>query len=35
VTVLTGDISTMPGLPSKARFHEIDLLSDGTVAGLI
>jgi formate--tetrahydrofolate ligase len=35
VTVLTGAISTMPGLPSKAKFREIDLLADGTVVGLI
>jgi formate--tetrahydrofolate ligase len=34
VTVLTGAISTMPGLPSKAKFREIDLLDDGTVVGL-
>ncbi|MFZ0665437.1 MAG: formate--tetrahydrofolate ligase [Acidimicrobiales bacterium] len=34
VTVLTGAISTMPGLPSKAKFREIDLLGDGTVVGL-
>ena len=34
VTVLTGAISTMPGLPSKAKFREIDLLADGTVVGL-
>jgi len=24
----------MPGLPSKAKFREIDLLDDGTVVGL-
>lgn len=34
VTVLTGAISTMPGLPSKAKFREIDLMGDGTVVGL-
>jgi formyltetrahydrofolate synthetase len=34
VTVLTGAISTMPGLPSNARFREIDLRDDGTVVGL-
>lgn len=34
VTVLTGAISTMPGLPSKAKYREIDLLPDGTVVGL-
>lgn len=34
LTVLTGDISTMPGLPSSARFREIDVLPDGTITGL-
>jgi formate--tetrahydrofolate ligase len=34
ITVLTGAISTMPGLPSKAKYQEIDLLSDGSVVGL-
>lgn len=34
VTVLAGDISTMPGLPSGARFHEIDVDADGRITGL-
>jgi formate--tetrahydrofolate ligase len=34
VTVLNGDISTMPGMPSGARYHEIDVLPDGTITGL-
>ncbi len=34
VTVLAGDISTMPGMPSSSRFREIDVLPDGTITGL-
>lgn len=34
VTVLAGDVSTMPGMPSSARFREIDVLPDGTITGL-
>jgi formate--tetrahydrofolate ligase len=34
VTCLAGDISTMPGMPSKARFREIDLDSTGRITGL-
>ena len=34
VTVLAGDISTMPGLPSSARFRGMDLAPDGSVSGL-
>jgi formate--tetrahydrofolate ligase len=34
VTVLTGDIVTMPGLPARPRFLELDLTADGEVVGL-
>jgi len=34
VTCLAGDISTMPGMPSKARFREIDLDESGRIVGL-
>jgi formyltetrahydrofolate synthetase len=34
VTVLAGDIATMPGLPAHARFRDIDLDPDGGVTGL-
>lgn len=34
VTVLAGDISTMPGLPAHPRFRDIDLRPDGAVTGL-
>jgi formyltetrahydrofolate synthetase len=35
VTVLAGEIMTMPGLPSKPKYADIDLLPDGTVVGLV
>jgi formate--tetrahydrofolate ligase len=34
LTVLTGDILTMPGLPAHARLLGMDLAPDGTVVGL-
>ena len=34
VTVLAGDIATMPGLPSRAHFRDIDVTADGVVTGL-
>jgi formate--tetrahydrofolate ligase len=34
VTVLTGAISTMPGLPSAPHFRQLDLNADGAIVGL-
>ncbi len=34
VTVLLGDILTMPGLPARPRFLDLDLADDGTIVGL-
>lgn len=34
VTALAGDIATMPGLPARAHFRDIDLTADGVVSGL-
>jgi formate--tetrahydrofolate ligase len=35
VTVLSGDIATMPGFPSQARFREMDIDADGVITGLV
>jgi formate--tetrahydrofolate ligase len=35
VTVLAGDIATMPGFPSQARFREMDIDADGVITGLV
>jgi formyltetrahydrofolate synthetase len=35
VTVLAGDISTMPGFPSRARFREMDIDAAGRITGLV
>jgi formyltetrahydrofolate synthetase len=34
LTVLTGTLSTVPGLPTRPCFHDIDVLDDGTIIGL-
>ena len=34
VTVYAGDIVTMPGLPARPRYRDIDLAPDGTIIGL-
>lgn len=34
LTVLAGDMMTMPGLPPDARYRHIDLAPDGTIVGL-
>ncbi|OQS06091.1 c-1-tetrahydrofolate synthase, cytoplasmic [Thraustotheca clavata] len=34
LTVLTGEMSTMPGLSTRPGFHDIDVLDDGTITGL-
>jgi formate--tetrahydrofolate ligase len=34
VTALAGDIATMPGMPSQARYREMDIDLDGEVTGL-
>ncbi|MDR2551819.1 MAG: formate--tetrahydrofolate ligase [Treponema sp.] len=34
VCALCGDISTMPGLPSRPAFMDIDIENDGTIKGL-
>ncbi|EQC32578.1 formate-tetrahydrofolate ligase [Saprolegnia diclina VS20] len=34
LTVLTGDVATMPGLATRPSFHDIDVLPDGTITGL-
>jgi formate--tetrahydrofolate ligase len=35
VTVYAGAIATMPGLPSRAHFQDMDLDADGAVVGLV
>ena len=34
LTIIAGDIMTMPGLPPRARLLDMDLLPDGTVTGV-
>ena len=34
VTASAGDIATMPGLPARSRFRDIDVTADGVVTGL-
>jgi formate--tetrahydrofolate ligase len=34
LTVLAGDMMTMPGLPADARYRHIDLAPDGSIVGL-
>jgi formate--tetrahydrofolate ligase len=35
LTVLAGDMMTMPGLPPDARYRHIDVAPDGSVVGLV
>lgn len=35
VTAYAGPIVTMPGLPSRPRFLDVDLAADGTITGLV
>jgi formyltetrahydrofolate synthetase len=34
VFVLTGDIMTIPGLPTRPGYYDVDLLEDGRIVGL-